>query len=95
MPARTVVDTITDKVGERQKIRKEISGGVPTTVYEYSSGHEVIVEKSGEGNKRGLKEIREVRRVNSPKVRVSVPYRDQDHFDRIYKRGRYAEVSDG
>lgn len=71
MPSDRVVDTVTDKTGHRQKIHKEGT----TTAYEYTSGHEVIVEKSAEGNGRGLKEVREVRRVFSPKVRVSVPWR--------------------
>jgi len=81
--AKVLTDTTNDKVGARQKIWKEGN----TTSYEYTSGHEIEVEKSGEGNSGGLKEIREVRRITSPKVRVSVPYRD-GQFERIFRGGQ-------
>ena len=82
MPVRDVHDTISDKDATRLKIHKEISGGVPTTAYDYTDGTTVIVEKSHEGNKSGLKEIREVRRVISPKFRTQI----------AWKPGQYEKV---
>ena len=83
MVAKTVHDTITDKDASRLKIHKEGT----TTAYDYSDGTTVELEKSGDGIPGKMKEIREVRRITSPKVRVSVPYRD-GQFERIFRGGR-------
>lgn len=81
MVAKVLSDTSNDKVGHRQKIYKEGN----TTAYTYSSGHEIVVEKAGEGIPGKLKEVREIRRISSPKVRVSIPYKDGD-YERIFRK---------
>lgn len=71
MVAEAIHNTITDKDATRKKIYKEGT----TTAVDYSDGSTVVLEKSGEGIPGRMREVREVRRVFSPKVRVAIPWR--------------------
>lgn len=80
MPTNEIHDTLRDKTESRQRIRKERGR---TTVYEYSGGTEVIVEKSAPGNARGLKEVREVTRISTPKVRSHINWKP-GQYEKIF-----------
>lgn len=76
---QTVHDTITDKTATRKKIYVEGT----TRAVDFTDGTTVVLEQSAPAIPGKMRAAREVRRVFSPKVRISVPYRD-GQYERIF-----------
>jgi hypothetical protein len=96
VPSSPVIyDTATGRRGTRGRIHVDYKDRNRTTTIHYSSGHEIVMQQvaPADAKKRiGPAGVRQIVRIKNPhEVWFQMPEEYGDRFDKIFKKGKYAE----